>query len=175
MNNENHRGSSHEEHETHVPAVLFLVLITVVVVAVAVVYGFSGQQLRNLTTDQPSRQGESDPVSYVQADSVTQTDDIPAGLFLGNPDIVSNRKFDIGSRQQRVVVFNTQLSLQDASEQYRQWIQSGEYTLENVSIGESSQSITASNGGSDELIIMLNENNKSQSRVQLSYIKSSSQ
>lgn len=163
--------SSHEKHETHTPAVLFLVFTTAVVVIVAVVYGFSDRQLRNPAMDQPLSQQESDAVSYLRADSVDETDDIPAGLFLGNPEIVSNRQIDIGSRQQRVIVFNTKLSLEDMSQQYRQWIDSADYSLENVSIGQGSQSITASNGN-DELIIMLNENNNSQSRVQLSYIKS---
>jgi hypothetical protein len=169
-NSEEHEDQP--KHETHVPAVVFLVLITAVAAASVAVYRPptypAPDQIINQQTDEDNREA----VSYTPAESVDGLDDMPSGLLLGNSEVLSNRKLDIGSRQQRVVAFNTERSLKEVSQQYRQWIEAGNYTLENVSIGQGSQSITASNG-SDELIIMLNGNEGSQSRVQLSYIKSS--
>lgn len=162
------------KHETHVPAVVLLVLITAVAAASVAVYRPSTYPTPNQIINQQTDEDNRGAVSYTPAESVDSLDDMPAGLLLGNSEVLSNRKLDIGSRQQRVVTFNTERSLKDMSQQYRQWIESGNYSLENVSIGQGSQSITASNG-SDELIIMLNENNNSQSRVQLSYIKPSNQ
>jgi hypothetical protein len=158
------------QHETSVPAIVTLLVLAAVLVTVVASGGSSVDFGGQATQPAAEISRDSEAVSYENTQPVDTFSDLPSGLMNGQVNVVQNRQVDLGNRQQRVVVFNSNMSLDDASKAYREWVQNGDYSLENVSLNQGSQSITASNGG-DELIIMLNENSNSQSRVQLSYIK----
>lgn len=157
------------DHETHIPAILFLVVL---VGAIAVVMTSMSQlSLEALpgVLQQPT-QNEQDAVEYVEAKKAESTDDMPSGIFFGDSNLVQNRTVNLGGDRQRIVVYDTDMGTQELLDEYRDWFSENGYDLSQESTSDTGGSIVA-NKGEKEIVVVLGQNeNASGVRVQFNYV-----
>lgn len=171
--NPNRELNGQTEHETHIPAIAFLVVLTGVI-AVAVASMSTPVSQSPAEVQQTQTQDEQDSVEYVEAKKAESTDDMPSGIFFGDSELVQNRVVNLGGNRQRIVVYDTEVAPQELMSQYRSWFSENGYELSQESTDNAGGSIVANNG-EEEVIVVLNQNgSESGARVQFNYIAEAS-
>jgi len=166
--------SQHKENNKHETNVLVLVGLVALTAVISVgVLAWSGsielkQQNSNTVTGQQTNSPEG--VTYENTTPVETTDDLPSGLLSDNAEVVQNRSVELGSHNQRVVVFDTNASTQALAEEYRGWLKDNGYSITSESATDSSVSLVGDSNGSQLILVFSRQGNPAGSRVQLSYV-----
>jgi hypothetical protein len=164
-NQENH------EHETHVPALVGLIVLTAVISVGVLAWGNSIEpETPNNSTVTSQQTNAPEAVTYKNTAPVDTTDDLPSGLLADNADVVQNRSVELGSRNQRVVIFDTNATPQSLADQYRGWLEDNGYNITSESETDSSVSLAGDSNGNQLILVFSRQGNPDGSRVQLSYV-----
>jgi hypothetical protein len=166
-------GAEQPEHTTHVPAVVILVLITAVVAAVVAVYSQPTQQSPSQAINRPANQNEPDAVSYIPAEEMSNTNDLPAEIFFGQHTVVQNRMLNLSGKRQRIIVYDTGLAPEEVSGQYQSWFQQNGFSIEEQSSTANGGSFTATRNGQRAVVVFGQKGNPDGARVQFNYVMQS--
>jgi len=171
METEPSQHKENREHETHIPALVGLIALTAVISVGIVAWSSSIEPQRQDTNSVTGQQANSpEGVTYENTTPVETTDDLPSGLLSDNAEVVQNRSVELGSHNQRVVVFDTNASTQALAEEYRGWLTNNGYTITSESVTKSSVSLVGDSNGSQLILVFSRQGNPAGSRVQLSYV-----
>jgi len=167
------------EHQTHWPALLLLV---VAAAAIAVFFVFMARQSpkesplsETKKTDKFYKEDESiekklegsTPSEQIAGTEKTGLSGLPSDLYLPDDyEIIRNFSADLTNTiQQRVVIYDTDASIQALKDGFTQWLESSSF-----SITDTSETTIRTTDGSKQLIMSISENGGRQ-RVQVNYIR----
>jgi hypothetical protein len=169
-NNINRRPHEGREHETHWTALILLALGSLVVIVVVLLAAQNQPETPPETTtttqvDQESH-GSVIPAEQVQTQKQSGLSGFPEGMYLPDDrEIVRNFSADLtDTTQQRVVIFDTDTSIQDLKDGFRQWLDQSSFTETDTS-----ETTIRSENGSEQLVMSISETDDSR-RVQVNYL-----